>query len=378
MEDGYNHKNQKNHKTNTEGKINNDSEIDQLITTCISPTSSFDSELSDKEYSYDVLENGNNKNQHSFNVNIEEKNFSDNEIDDQQVTTIISPTCSFDSEITINQEETWGGLTTFETGPLKHSLNNSNTFEKNKKRPTKYTESCPEIDRILNRSRMQSHLSSLILNGSISPLCIYNKKKFIINNTCPFDSVIVSIAVAYIDYEKYAFFIDETKSEFLILAKDLGLHGALKSTYQKRLILLMPCFDISTCVPSVFTLNAECNVLKVIQDYMKRDPSSTQTMTCSNKNCPREYKIRYSASIILNELHLIHKKGFSCLQILMENYVKSQRTPCVTKECNGITRCEIKLGNHIFIETDQLSLESLTFTCFLSEIPVIIHINEEK
>lgn len=200
------------------------------------------------------------------------------------------------------------GLTQFETGSLKHALRHSKNIEK--KRLTTYLDTYPEIDRILNRSQMRSHMSTLILNGNISPLCNYNKNTYVLNNTCPFDSILVVTAVSYVDYRQYASFIDRSKNECLNLAKDIGLNGSSKLSYRKRLILLMPYFDISLSIPTVHTLNAECNVLKVIQDYMKQDPSSTQIAKCSNKKCPEKDQIRYSASIIINNLNTILKKGF--------------------------------------------------------------------
>lgn len=140
----------------------------------------------------------------------------------------------------------------------------------------------------------------------------------------------------------------------------------------------MPYFDISASIPSVYTLNAECNVMKVIQDYMKNDPSSTQTIQCSNKKCPEDNQIRHSASIIINDLNKILEKGFSCLNMLLENYLKSERKPCIYKHCNGILKKGKKLGSHIFIETDQLSIDSSTFTCLLNQIPMNINLNNEK
>lgn len=139
----------------------------------------------------------------------------------QQVTPMTSPTRSISSTVTVDEEETWDGYKTFTTGPLKNSQNDSINTGKNTKRPKKYVNSCPEIDRILNRSRMRSHLTSIILNGNIPPLCIYNKKTFVVNNTCPIDSVIVAIAIAYVDCETYALFIDKTRIEFLNLGKTL-------------------------------------------------------------------------------------------------------------------------------------------------------------
>ncbi|KAL5246276.1 hypothetical protein ACI65C_013684 [Semiaphis heraclei] len=364
-------------------EINETSKVEKPISQVISNMShvpSLNSIHLDKEYESDIMKNEykHKKNQQFFDE-IEKKLIDDDDVIDvqiQSVTPCTSPACSFGSGMTIDQEETWGGLTEFETGPFKHTQEYSNTVEKKNKRPTKYLNTCPEIDRILNRSRMRSHMSTLILNGNISPLCNYNKNTYVLNNTCPFDSVIVAIAVAYVDHEQYALFIDGSKNEFLNLAKDLGLHGSSKLSYRRRLILLMPYFDISASIPSVYTLNAECNVLKVIQDYMKHDPSSTQIAKCSNENCSGENHIRHSASIIINDLNKILKKGFTCLNMLLENYIKSESKPCIYKNCNGILHKEKKLGSHIFIETDQL--DSSKCTIFLNEIPVDIILNNEN
>lgn len=225
---------------------------------------------------------------------------------------------------------------------------------------------------------MRSHLTSVILNGNIAPLCKYNKKTYVVSNTCPFDSVIVSIAVAYIDYEKYASFINETNNEFLNLAKELGLHGSSKSTYNQRLKLLLPYFDISTCIPTVNTLNVECNVIKVVQDYIKDNPSSTHTTMCSNTECSVENRTRNSATIILNNINKIHTKGFSYLQNLLQRYLLSKTMPCLQKNCYGIISRSINLGNHIFIEADTLSLNSTTYSCLLSDIPVKMDLNQKK
>lgn len=228
-------------------------------------------------------------------------------------------------------------------------------WKKIKKRQKKFIDTCPEIDRILNRSRIRSHLTSIILNGNIALLCKYNKKTYVINNTCPFDSVIVAIAVAYIDYEKYASFINETNNEFLNLAKELGLHGSSKSTYNQRLKLLLPNFDISTCIPTVITLNVECNVIKVVQDYIKDNPSAIRTTMCSNTKCSGEKRSRNSATIILNNINKIQTKGFSYLQNLLQRYLRSNTMPCSQNKCNGILSKSRNLGNHIFIETDTIS-----------------------
>lgn len=96
---------------------------------------------------------------------------------------------------------------------------------------------CPEIDRILNRSRMRSHLKTLIFNGSISTQVIYKRQAYILTNTCPFDSVIVGIAVSYTDNDSYRSYVDNENNNFLTLAKTIALHGSSNNTYTSRLEL---------------------------------------------------------------------------------------------------------------------------------------------
>lgn len=171
-------------------------EADQLVTPIMSPACSFGSPT-DEEL---MQIGGNNK--------LIQQNFNDSkninicneiekyEFNQDDLTPILSPTCSFGSALTVDEEERWGGYNTIITGPLKSSGNNAINMEKNKKRQTKFIDTCPDIDRILNRSRMRSHLTSVILNGNIAQLCKYNKKTYVVSNTYPFDSVIVAIAVA--------------------------------------------------------------------------------------------------------------------------------------------------------------------------------------
>lgn len=51
-----------------------------------------------------------------------------------------------------------------------------------------------------------------------TPLQI-NKNKFLIYNTCPFDSVAVIIAMAYTDIRSYKMFIDSNENKMLLFCK---------------------------------------------------------------------------------------------------------------------------------------------------------------
>lgn len=98
----------------------------------------------------------------------------------------------------------------------------------NTKRPIKYMELYSEIDRILNGSRMLSHLNTLILNGKISSTWHYKKTAYIVSNSCSFDAVIVGLVVAYNNNLTYKKILRHTNNEFLMMANMIPLYGRSK------------------------------------------------------------------------------------------------------------------------------------------------------
>jgi len=86
---------------------------------------------------------------------------------------------SNDSSDTLLKEGTWKGYKNNPTGPLQINKNKD-------KRNFKYTNPCPDIDRILNSSRMRSHKKTLLLNGNIFNQCKIKGHVYVVTNTCPF------------------------------------------------------------------------------------------------------------------------------------------------------------------------------------------------
>lgn len=211
-------------------------------------------------------------------------------------------------------------------------------------------DSCPEIDRILNASRMRSHLNTLMLNGNISSTCHYKKTAYIISNTCSFDAVIVGIVVAYNDYPTYKTILDHTNNDFLMMGNMIALYGRSKDIYIARLKLLLTCFKVEGDIPAVKYVNAICNVTKIIYSFLNTAPSSVQYINCS-KNCTNK-KILPSPSIILKNTNL---SGLPDIRQLLLNYVKKKSEPCYNNECKGFKTTYRVLQSHLFIEADYLN-----------------------
>jgi len=96
-----------------------------------------------------------------------------------------------------------------------------------KKRKSHYLVKHPEIK--AKRHARSIHRTDNVRNGNFlkpSPTNKKSKTMYKVLNTCPFDAVLQSLAVGYIDSVKYAEYIDNSSNKIMILAKFLIDHGA--------------------------------------------------------------------------------------------------------------------------------------------------------
>jgi len=240
----------------------------------------------------------------------------------------------------IYKEKTWRGL-----GNVDNSLRN-----KKKKWATKYNmDPFLEIDRSLNVSRMHSQLTSIIRNGNDESFVVYKKNTYVMTKTCAFDSLIVGIAVGYVDIPIYKAYIDNSENKFLKMAKDLTLNGCSNVKNKTRLVLLLEHFNVKSEISGKKVLSAECNVSKICYDYLKSAPSSLKHLNCTQK-CSVD-KVQAFSTIVLNSLD---GTTFNDLQYEVTKYVSQEICSCTTTNCKGEIISHKILGNHLFIETDLM------------------------
>jgi len=271
-----------------------------------------------------------NKNE-SININ----DYNANEGEQLEVSSCESNASLEMSEIT----ENWHGLgKNQDIQPL--------TKEK-RKRITKYMECTPEIEKILNKKNTRSHLNTLLLNGNTTSCLRVSRKRYMVHNTCAFDSVAVMISMAYLDHCQYQQFIDSVNNDFLMFCKILAMKGTSKSTYIERLFLLKNIFPEIDGITDVKLIDARCNVLHLITKLMNNAPSATENKLCSNDKCKNNNITKYSATIILR-----HIDGFGNLEKSLDDYTAPITTDCTSNLCNGKVTTERTLNDHLFIETD--------------------------
>jgi len=111
-----------------------------------------------------------------------------------------------------------------------------------RQRFAKYMQANKEIEKLLNKRSMRSNLNCVIKNGNDSSVIQYKKHRYLVNNTCAFDSVAIIIAKAYSDNTNYKTFIDSINHQFLNFCKSLAISGSLKLLYKDRLMILQFIF----------------------------------------------------------------------------------------------------------------------------------------
>jgi hypothetical protein len=242
---------------------------------------------------------------------------------------------------TLNENENWRGL-----GKEIHVIDTINDKPK-RSRPTKYMQSNKNIENVLNRRNMRSSLNTLLINGNNSSIIMDKKQKYLVQNTCAYDSVAVIISTAYIDNPNYKMFIDSNEDTFFKFCKTLATNGTVKILNKGRFNILKSIFSEDTTLSGIKRINTQCNVTYIIRELFKKIPSAIDYTKCTNTSC-KNTKLR---TIVLNHQALIN---INRLEEALNDYVNKINYTCSQPHCDGeVTQNKI-LQQHLFIEADQV------------------------
>lgn len=220
------------------------------------------------------------------------------------------------------------------------------------KRPTKYKDGCEDIRKILNFSRLISTNKAIITNGNLLSAERIQRQRLLVSNTCAFDSLLVALAVGYMDFDNFRNYMDDlsTNNKFLKLCRDVALHGCSVSTYKTRAKILI---DSGVCKHTEIQqgtsmLNCVSNVVGLSNNLLATIPSSVQSTNCSNCNEKKQF---YNTTVIMEYGKNI---DLTKLNDFLTIYTDSQTKICKICKNNSLVTTR-KLSNHILIETDYLT-----------------------
>lgn len=242
-----------------------------------------------------------------------------------------------------------------------------------RQRITKYMQANKDIEKSFTINRTtRSQLNSLLMNGNLTSIVSMGKKRYIVNNTCAFDSVTVIISRAYTDNNVYKEFVDKSSDTFLTFCKTVASRST-RNIYKDRLQLIKKIFNKYDEESGLNIINAECNVNWLICQLFQELPSANDHIRCSNKKCKDANKFKYYRTIILDSQDLENIKN---LEKLLLEYTEDKHYTCRQLSCNGKVFSKKNLNNHIFLEMDQIEIDTNKFT--MANIPQEICVNNER
>lgn len=278
---------------------------------------------------------------------------------------ISDSSCSNTSQTSINAVENWRGRGNNSEIVLKIGKQKAK-----KRRITTYMQAAPEIDQILNR-KTRSNLNTLLINGNVSTPLRKMRKKYIVNNTCPFDSIAFIISMAYIDHSQYRAFIDSNNNVLLNFCKTLAVNGTSKASYVSRLEILQSIFKEREGITQVKIIDSRCNVLFIVTKLLKTAPSAFNHITCTtNDQCFNSEKYVPSPTLILQM-----RDNFQDLNHAINAYIFSKELDCSNIKCSGKVISKNILQPHLFIETDVFT-DIQQF--LIREFPLELYVENER
>jgi len=265
------------------------------------------------------------------------------------------------SDTSINACENWKGK-----GVVQELFPKNKKKNLKKPRPTKYMGPMKDIERVLSTVKTRSTLNSLLINGNLATPIIVSKKRYLVQNTCPFDALSVLVATAYTDVLSYQHFVDKSNNCFLQFCKILSLKGPSRSIYKQRVLLLKKIFEVDSGVTDIHLINARCNVNYMASKYLIDEPSAYETKICLNCGVKKNFQNATIVTQIPNGLKTIEEG--------LNNYVRRINSDC--SDCTtGVMETSRVLNSHLFIETDLYS----EFTSYaLNEYPEEVNIDKNR
>ncbi|KAK5649722.1 hypothetical protein RI129_000751 [Pyrocoelia pectoralis] len=224
---------------------------------------------------------------------------------------------------------------------------------------------CPEVLTLEAEKKIKISLLKN-LNQIRTPIA-FNKEKYIIDNSCPFDSVIQALAVGYCDSLEMRRLVDEDGDNIIFkLVKSLLKDGTKPITLKMRIEILIKCgkFECKRFEPisapgknqtkHMLKMDCACNVSYILTSFIDELHSGIESMSCQSCGMKRQRQIPF---ITLDcderkdffasmQKSIIKNKSFFCKTCSVENNVQCTARPFLFIDCD-----------HGYIALNELSLQ---------------------
>jgi len=185
----------------------------------------------------------------------------------------------------------------------------------------------------------------MLKNGNLCPTIAEKNIKYVVYNTCGFDSIFHILASASI-HNSFRQVIESSSTNVFQFLKLFLKTGSSKLTYRKRAEMLREIKHfVSKDVFSVIVIDALSTISYLCEQLFKEDFSYYENKTCTK--C--ENVIERKGTILSINIDILKQFGYEHLQNAIDDYAHTLNKKC--KKCNSDFNINIEYGTIIFIET---------------------------
>ena len=298
----------------------------------------------------------------------------------------------------LKEKENWRNRLKKDDVLLNKSLKLDSKFEeqKSKKRqcelkgrkPSKFFKRCPDIEIRQNTPALQYSKNTIILlkngNSFMKPIELDNRK-FIVRDTCPFDTIAEILAVAANDNSEYLKHLEGSSNLFCGFILVYIDSGAKPHVYGHRCLILKDFVDPQKPKTNLLVHKAASpflvhsfSVFSCVYDMwtflMKNEPSMYRI-----KKCTCGFLEIEEIPVLYVNYQIIAQEGFKAIQksILEQDSITEEK--CTQENCGLSRSIETKTNYHLFIEADIRKSTSLktSMTCNVKNFPVYLILHGE-
>lgn len=292
-------------------------------------------------------------------VKEEEKNVYETNIDGKESSNILFEVENFDvnknesDDIIENKENVYDvkSISNLETSTSffnesQDLLLEQNWRNKNISKKVKRTYLSVRLDWNITKLNKKNVVGIAMLENGNLCLSISEKNvKYVVQNTCGFDSIFHILASATI-HNLFRQVIESSSTKVYEFLKLFLKTGSSKSTYRKRAELLRDIEHfVSENVSGVIVINTVSNISYLCEQLFKENFSYNLNKTCMK--C--ENVVERKGTILPINIAVLNQFGYGKLQNAIDEYIHTLHKNC--KKCSSDLNINIKYGNVIFIET---------------------------
>lgn len=220
----------------------------------------------------------------------------------------------------------------------------------------------------MNPKAKKPKLVHILKNGSITYSYVPNVEIF---NTCAFDSVFQSMAIAYVDRPKIKKYISINKdNEICQFITQIAKKEDKTILYKKRTYLLVKLFGKDVNTDGNILVDCVTTTADIINMLYPTFYSTMRRKICTNRLCLSDKKNFTKCPYMPINIDIIQQEGIAALNKSINRLITKDKGTC--SDCSATVKFDYYPTTNLFIETCGIS------SIDINDVPISIRIGKQK